>query len=52
MLALTSLDLIVGVADYREHLGFLTAWLHHSIYIVLITYLLCTRMSFTLMVRY
>jgi hypothetical protein len=52
MLVLTTLDLAIGVIDYRKHLGVQTAWIHHSVYIVLLIYLLCTRMTFTLMVRF
>lgn len=51
MLALCALDLGIGVIDYPAHLGLLTGWVHHSVYIVLNMYTLHVGHTFALIVR-
>lgn len=51
MLALTTLDLAIGSIDYRQQVGILTGWVHHTVYVGLCVYILYTRQTFVLMVR-
>jgi hypothetical protein len=45
MLAFLFLDLAVGLVAYREHLEWLSAWVHHSAYLVLLPWVLARGQS-------
>ena len=51
MLAMSTLDLAIGSIDYRQQVGILTGWVHHTVYVGLCVYILYTRQTFVLMVR-